>query len=59
MLIFKMGTTFLVTVIALNKVKDGLKNPPLDWNGDPCLPRQYSWTGIMCSEGPQIRVITL
>lgn len=53
------GVTTTRDVIALNKVKDSLKNPPLDWNGDPCLPRQYSWTGIRCSEGHRIRVITL
>ncbi|KAG2727490.1 hypothetical protein I3760_01G159700 [Carya illinoinensis] len=53
------GKTTTRDVIALEKVKDSLKNPPLVWNGDPCLPRQYSWTGISCSKGPQIRVITL
>ncbi|KAG2721741.1 hypothetical protein I3760_02G095700 [Carya illinoinensis] len=53
------GRTTTRDVIALEKVKDSLKNPPLDWNGDPCLPRQFSWTGILCSEGPQIRVIAL
>lgn len=50
---------FFFTVIALQKVKESLRNPPLDWNGDPCMPRQYSWTGITCSEGPRIRVVTL
>ncbi|KAF2285374.1 hypothetical protein GH714_003288 [Hevea brasiliensis] len=33
--------------------------PSTDWNGDPCMPRQYSWSGITCSEGRRIRVITL
>nr|POE82886.1 hypothetical protein CFP56_28291 [Quercus suber] len=41
------------------RVKDSLKNPPLGWNGDPCMPRQYSWSGITCSDGPRIRVISL
>lgn len=50
---------FLLTVIALESVRDSLRNPPLDWSGDPCVPRQYSWTGITCSEGPRIRVVTL
>ncbi|KAF5195279.1 Leucine-rich repeat receptor-like serine/threonine-protein kinase [Thalictrum thalictroides] len=53
------GTTATRDVIALLKVKESFQNPPLDWNGDPCLPRQYSWTGVTCSEGPRIRVITL
>ncbi|KAF9673912.1 hypothetical protein SADUNF_Sadunf10G0073200 [Salix dunnii] len=46
-------------VIALEALKSSLQNAPLDWNGDPCMPRQYSWTGITCSEGPRIRVVTL
>ncbi|KAG5222873.1 hypothetical protein OIU76_011337 [Salix suchowensis] len=46
-------------VIALEELKSSLRNAPLDWNGDPCMPRQYSWTGITCSEGPRIRVVTL
>ncbi|RDX75413.1 putative leucine-rich repeat receptor-like serine/threonine-protein kinase, partial [Mucuna pruriens] len=53
------GRTLTRDVIALEKVKESLRNPPLDWNGDPCVPRQYSWTGITCSEGPRIRVVTL
>lgn len=46
-------------VIAMEKVKGSLENPPLDWNGDPCLPLPYSWTGITCSEGPRVRVVSL
>lgn len=53
------GRTSTRDVIALQRVKENLRNPPLDWNGDPCVPRQYSWTGITCSEGPRIRIVTL
>ncbi|KAJ9182080.1 hypothetical protein P3X46_006110 [Hevea brasiliensis] len=53
------GLTLTRDVIALEKLKRSLQNPPLDWNGDPCMPRQYSWSGITCSEGRRIRVITL
>lgn len=53
------GKTVTRDVIALMKVKENFQNPPLDWSGDPCLPRQYSWTGVTCSEGPRFRVITL
>ncbi|KAJ6689402.1 hypothetical protein OIU85_005771 [Salix viminalis] len=35
------------------------QNAPLDCNGNPCMPRQFSWTGIACSEGSRIRVVTL
>ncbi|GLT78482.1 hypothetical protein SLA2020_500160 [Shorea laevis] len=53
------GRTLTKDVIALEEIKKSLKNPPLDWNGDPCLPRQYRWTGVTCSEGSRIRVTTL
>ncbi|KAG4201418.1 hypothetical protein ERO13_A05G277766v2 [Gossypium hirsutum] len=46
-------------IITLNAMKSSLRNPPLDWNGDPCLPLYYTWTGITCSEGERIRVVTL
>nr|GME12849.1 probable LRR receptor-like serine/threonine-protein kinase At1g67720 [Ipomoea batatas] len=53
------GKTHTRDVIALEKLKAGFENPPLDWNGDPCLPPQYSWTGVVCSGGTKIRVTTL
>ncbi|KAM1301395.1 hypothetical protein ACFX2H_012437 [Malus domestica] len=53
------GTTLTRDVIALQRVKQSLQNPPPDWSGDPCLPRQYSWTGITCSLGPRVRVVSL
>jgi len=56
---FDIGNILFSTVIALQRVKESLRNPPLDWSGDPCVPRQYSWTGITCSEGPRIRIVTL
>ncbi|KAK9287957.1 hypothetical protein L1049_016402 [Liquidambar formosana] len=53
------GRTVTRDVIALETVRNSFQSYPLDWNGDPCLPRQYSWTGVTCSEGPRIRVIAL
>ncbi|PPD76130.1 hypothetical protein GOBAR_DD26949 [Gossypium barbadense] len=53
------GRTHTRDVITLNAMKSSLRNPPLDWNGDPCLPLNYTWTGITCSEGERIRVVTL
>ncbi|XP_050373443.1 leucine-rich repeat receptor-like serine/threonine-protein kinase At2g14510 [Argentina anserina] len=50
------GRTLTRDVIALEKIKESLENPPPNWNGDPCLPRQYTWTGITCSG---VRVISL
>ncbi|XP_030465881.1 putative leucine-rich repeat receptor-like serine/threonine-protein kinase At2g14440 isoform X2 [Syzygium oleosum] len=47
-------------VIALEKLKLSLHNHPIDWSGDPCLPQQYSWTGVTCSQGGRrIRVVAL
>ncbi|OVA05483.1 Leucine-rich repeat [Macleaya cordata] len=56
------GKTHTRDVISLDRVKSSLRNPPPDWKGDPCLPRQYAWTGVTCSEeseGPRIRVVAL
>lgn len=53
------GKTLTRDVIALEQVKKSFQNPPTDWNGDPCLPSQYSWTGVTCSGGPRIRVVAL
>ncbi|ERN12669.1 hypothetical protein AMTR_s00025p00244550 [Amborella trichopoda] len=53
------GRTVTRDVIALEVMKRSLAKVPLDWQGDPCLPRQYSWTGVTCSEGSRIRVIAL
>ncbi|XP_016486744.1 putative LRR receptor-like serine/threonine-protein kinase At1g67720 [Nicotiana tabacum] len=53
------GKTHTRDVIALERLKESFKNPPPDWNGDPCLPPQYPWTGVTCAGGPRIRVITL
>lgn len=53
------GRTLARDVIALARLKESFKNPPVDWNGDPCFPRQYPWSGITCSEGPRVRVTFL
>ncbi|XP_074292219.1 putative LRR receptor-like serine/threonine-protein kinase At4g29180 [Silene latifolia] len=52
--------TLVRDVIALERVKSSLANPPEDWNGDPCFPAKYSWTGITCSNnGSRIRIISI
>ncbi|KAI3715460.1 hypothetical protein L6452_22442 [Arctium lappa] len=53
------GRTHPRDVIGLNGLKDSFQNPPFDWNGDPCLPRENSWTGVTCSGRSHIRVIGL
>ncbi|OAY66699.1 putative LRR receptor-like serine/threonine-protein kinase MEE39 [Ananas comosus] len=43
------GRTVTRDVIAMEELKRSLKNPPPDWSGDPCLPPEHSWTGVVCS----------
>lgn len=45
--------------MALQRFKQSLRNPPDDWNGDPCLPEGHPWFGIRCSQVNQVRVISL
>ncbi|KAL2922565.1 hypothetical protein RDABS01_014056 [Bienertia sinuspersici] len=51
--------TLLRDVILLKSIKRRLLNPPHDWNGDPCFPTGYSWTGISCSNGTRVRIISI
>ncbi|XP_010464165.1 PREDICTED: probable LRR receptor-like serine/threonine-protein kinase At1g67720 [Camelina sativa] len=53
------GKTLVRDVTALNAIKKSFKNAPADWNGDPCFPKNYTWSGVTCSEGPRIRIVTL
>ncbi|XP_051130075.1 putative leucine-rich repeat receptor-like serine/threonine-protein kinase At2g14440 [Andrographis paniculata] len=53
------GKTLARDVIAMINLRKSFLNPPADWNGDPCLPNQYPWTGVSCSEGPRIRIVSL
>lgn len=53
------GRTHTRDVIGLNGLKNSFQNTPFDWNGDPCLPKENSWTGVTCSDGTNIRVTGL
>ncbi|KAJ4833768.1 hypothetical protein Tsubulata_012645 [Turnera subulata] len=53
------GRTRTSDVSVLKQLKSSFKKVPIDWSGDPCMPRQYSWTGITCSGGPHIRITSL
>ncbi|XP_010691039.2 probable LRR receptor-like serine/threonine-protein kinase PAM74 [Beta vulgaris subsp. vulgaris] len=44
------GKTTSRDVIAMAELARSLNNPPSDWSGDPCLPRQNSWSGVTCSQ---------
>ncbi|KAJ4886098.1 Leucine-rich repeat (LRR) family protein [Raphanus sativus] len=47
------GKTLVRDATALNAIKRSFKNVPVDWNGDPCMPKNYSWSGVTCSHGPR------
>ncbi|KAL9237933.1 hypothetical protein vseg_012424 [Gypsophila vaccaria] len=54
------GRTNARDAIAMEDLDRGFTNPPPDWNGDPCLPKQNSWTGVTCSNTKDfVRVATL
>ncbi|KAH6788094.1 Leucine-rich repeat family protein [Perilla frutescens var. hirtella] len=53
------GKTLPRDVVAMINLRNSFHSPPADWNGDPCLPSRYSWTGVTCSEGPRIRIVSL
>ncbi|MQL84895.1 hypothetical protein Taro_017385 [Colocasia esculenta] len=53
------GRTVTRDVIAMEEVARKLSKVPSDWRGDPCLPKGNSWTGVTCSEGKLVRVVSL
>ncbi|KAL3641991.1 hypothetical protein CASFOL_012806 [Castilleja foliolosa] len=53
------GRTLPRDVIAMISLRRSFRNPPADWYGEPCLPSRYAWTGVTCSDGPRIRIVTL
>ncbi|GER25096.1 leucine-rich repeat family protein [Striga asiatica] len=53
------GKTHTRDVIAMISLRESFQNTPPDWKGDPCLPSRYPWTGVTCSGGSRIRVISL
>ncbi|KAK2991512.1 hypothetical protein RJ640_016547, partial [Escallonia rubra] len=53
------GRTHTRDVTVMEALARSIDNPPPDWNGDPCLPTQNSWTGVTCSEGKFFRVVSL
>lgn len=56
---FLITILFLASVIVLETIKRSLLNHPEDWIGDPCFPAGYSWTGITCSNGTRVRIISM
>ncbi|KAJ8756050.1 hypothetical protein K2173_024597 [Erythroxylum novogranatense] len=42
-------TTNQADVDAMTEIKHTYKINRIDWQGDPCLPSNYTWTGLICS----------
>ncbi|KAI5661078.1 hypothetical protein M9H77_20401 [Catharanthus roseus] len=46
-------------VVAMDQISKSTENPPDDWDGDPCMPKDHSWTGLTCTDGGTVRVTSL
>ncbi|GKV01943.1 hypothetical protein SLEP1_g14449 [Rubroshorea leprosula] len=44
---------------AIMEIKEKYKISRDDWQGDPCLPRDYTWNGLNCSYDSSPRIIAL
>ncbi|XP_028777029.1 probable LRR receptor-like serine/threonine-protein kinase At5g59680 [Neltuma alba] len=53
------GHTIHRDVTAMEELARSFDNPPPDWSGDPCLPKENSWTGVRCSEEFICQVISV
>ncbi|XP_054786098.1 probable LRR receptor-like serine/threonine-protein kinase At5g59680 [Prosopis cineraria] len=53
------GHTIHRDVIAMEELAKCFDNPPPDWSGDPCLPKENSWTGVQCSQEFICQVISV
>lgn len=53
------GRTLTRDVSVMEEVARVLKHPPADWSGDPCHPKENSWTGVTCSHGQFARIVSL
>ncbi|GLU22324.1 hypothetical protein SLE2022_384110 [Rubroshorea leprosula] len=56
---FSASPTNPVDVDALMGIKQLYKISKDDWQGDPCVPPKYAWSGLYCSSGDSPRIISL
>nr|KYP54153.1 putative LRR receptor-like serine/threonine-protein kinase At5g59680 family [Cajanus cajan] len=47
-----------VLVGAIVDIKSTYQISRLNWQGDPCVPKQYAWEGLICSFSATIPRIT-
>ncbi|KAK4762102.1 hypothetical protein SAY87_029986 [Trapa incisa] len=53
------GRTLTRDVMVMDDLAQTLDKLPSDWYGDPCLPKDHSWTGVTCSNGKLARIIAM
>ncbi|KAI3445989.1 hypothetical protein Pfo_002654 [Paulownia fortunei] len=53
------GKTVTRDVVAIEELRKEFTKLPEDWAGDPCLPRENSWTGVSCSSEDPFRILSL
>ncbi|XP_022723769.1 probable LRR receptor-like serine/threonine-protein kinase At1g05700 [Durio zibethinus] len=56
---FQLAPTDLSDVDAVMSIKHTYKINRDDWQGDPCLPKEYSWSGLSCRFNSTPRIISL
>ncbi|KAL3005018.1 hypothetical protein AAZX31_08G195700 [Glycine max] len=53
------STTDIKDVDAMENIKRYYGISRIDWQGDPCLPEKFRWSGLDCSYGINPRIISL
>ncbi|XWS16271.1 hypothetical protein CRYUN_Cryun34aG0070800 [Craigia yunnanensis] len=56
---FSFSATVKSDVDAIMAIKQTYNINKDDWQGDPCLPKEYTWSGVGCSFNSTPRIISL
>ncbi|GLU22320.1 hypothetical protein SLE2022_384070 [Rubroshorea leprosula] len=56
---FSESPTNDMDVDAIKDIQQTYKISRNDWQGDPCVPKRYVWSGLYCSSGNSPRIISL
>jgi len=49
MFFFYISLSFANAVTGINDVQNTYGLNRISWQGDPCVPKQYSWDGLNCN----------
>ncbi|KAL3515274.1 hypothetical protein ACH5RR_022176 [Cinchona calisaya] len=53
------GRTAARDVMVMDDLLRSIQHLPLDWEGDPCMPRENAWTGVTCKSRKATRIVSL